>query len=136
MSMDRSKYARLNMLLAQLNKQAYKIDYVVEVTEGRAMSSKELTDEEFSKLIGVLENELKGQKRKVFVPGDKQRKKIISCCREMQWVKEGKADMERINAWVEKYGYLKKPLMQYKPDELPKLVLQAENMRDSFLKGI
>lgn len=134
--MDRSKYARLNMLLAQLNKQAYKIDYVVEVTEGRAMSSKELTDEEFSKLIGVLENELKGQKRKVFVPGDKQRKKIISCCREMQWVKEGKADMERINAWVEKYGYLKKPLMQYKPDELPKLVLQAENMRDSFLKGI
>lgn len=136
MSMDRTKLARLNLLLTKLGKQAYKIDYVVDVTEGRTMSSKELTDKEFSILIGRLDDELKRVKSPEEVSKDLQRKKIISCCREMGWEKEGKADMPRIYNWVEKYGYLKKPLMQYTQAELPTLVLQAEKMRDSFLNGL
>jgi hypothetical protein len=44
--------------------------------------------------------------------------------------------MQRIYAWVEKYGYLHKHLNKYTYEELPKLVSQAEQCYYSFLKTV
>jgi hypothetical protein len=40
----------------------------------------------------------------------------------------GKIDYGHFNAWLEKYGYLHKSLMEYTELELPELVTQLENM--------
>jgi len=102
-------------------------------SDGRIINStKDLRYEEANQLISTIDK-IGVQK---YDAANQMRRKIISCCRECGWTKNGKADMDRINAWVLKYGYLGKPLMEYNSLELPKLVTQAENMKDSFIKGI
>jgi hypothetical protein len=69
------------------------------------------------------------------------RKKIIALAHQMGWSKihpgSGNkiADMQRIDEWCNKYGYLHKRLNQYTIEELPKLVTQYQNLYNSFLKG-
>tara|TARA_R110002111_G_scaffold206272_1_gene270645 strand:- start:403 stop:669 length:267 start_codon:yes stop_codon:yes gene_type:complete len=71
------------------------------------------------------------------IRSDKMRKKVISLfIKQGYTLPNGKADMLAVEAWCEKYGYLKKPFNSYKYEELPKLVTQAENMYYSFLKTV
>lgn len=110
-----------------------KLDLFDSVCNGRVINStKELHYEEANRLIKTLDSV--GITN--YNAANQMRRKIISCCRECGWSNNGKADMARINAWVLKYGYLGKPLMEYNSNELPKLVTQAENMKDSFIRGV
>lgn len=127
---------RMHTLLSKCKLTAYKIDIMDQFcSDGRYISSsKELYYEEANNIIIYLNAQLTLTPE--FRSMDLMRKKVIGCCRQMGWEKAGKADMNRINAWVEKYGHAKKDLMKYDAKELSKLVTQAENMRDSYLEGI
>lgn len=75
---------------------------------------------------------LKGQSKASFMEGNNMRRKIFSLCHELGWTKSDKGkqvvDQKRLNAFLEKRGYLHKPLNFYTPKELPTLVTQFENM--------
>ncbi len=70
-------------------------------------------------------------------PGEKMRKNIIAMAHEMKWqLPNGKIDMQRVNGWCAKFGYLHKKLNEYTADELPQLVTQFKNVYKSYLKGV
>lgn len=131
-----TQLTRIHVLLHKVQLMAYKIDLVVDLTNGREQSTKSLTFNEANKMIAYLEQKQQERNKKAYDRADAMRKKIIVFCRETGWVKNGKADMSRIYSWVEKYGYLHKPLRSYTEAELPRLVTQAENMRNSFIKAL
>lgn len=74
------------------------------------------------------------------------RRKIISMAREMAWVISEpsklngvsvlNANMDRINNWCIKYGYLKKSLNEYTFAELPKLVSQFEKLHTQYINEL
>lgn len=134
---------RIHVLLTKLDKMAYKRDYVDVVSNYTKESTTQLTHDEANAMILQLERELNDKNITAYnnrvkaadVAADAMRKKIISQCRECGWLINGKADMKRVYAWVLKYGYLHKPLMQYTAAELPALVTQAVRMKESFLNA-
>lgn len=113
----------------------FKKDLVFSFTDGRSESSRDMTDQEAKEMINYLENIKTAPD-----PADRMRKKIISQAREMHWEKRdnGKrvADMARVEAWVIKYGVLKKPLNDYKINELPALVTQFDKVYKDFLNKL
>ncbi|MCB9245955.1 MAG: hypothetical protein H6606_05945 [Flavobacteriales bacterium] len=68
----------------------------------------------------------------IFDPGNQQHKYILSLCYQLGWIeyneKSGRnvPDLNRLGAWLKKYGYLHKRLKAYTAVELPKLVTQFE----------
>ena len=64
--------------------------------------------------------------------GNKQRRKIFSLCHELGWTElvddKQVVNDARLKGFLDKYGYLHKPLNFYTPQELPTLVTQFENM--------
>ncbi len=70
---------------------------------------------------------------------NKQHNYILSMCHQIGWVSFNDhlsrlvPDLSILGAWLHKYGYLHKPLMEYTETELPKLVTQFENMVKSKL---
>lgn len=117
-------------------------------TDGRTDSLKGLTDTEYLELIRKLKGLVHSQPKVAHTAGpkgqaDKMRKKLIWVLCSMGFLKikgsgevfhfenqvTRKANMEAINAVIERLGYLKKPLKDYKLSELPKLVTQFENIK-------
>lgn len=101
-----------------------------EFSKGRTKSLSELRPPEYVEMVTHLNGRLQElqTKRTTIPPGDNMRKKILSMCYEIGWTKAGKIDWDRLNAWINKYGYLHKPLMGYTVEELPRLVSQFETM--------
>ena len=93
-------------------------------SEGVTSDPKLLTVPQMGELIAHLVDEGKS---------NQQRKKIYSLFRQMGWEKSDRPDYERINSWMLKYSYLKKQLIKYSLEELPRLVSQVEKMTDSEL---
>lgn len=60
---------------------------------------------------------------------DRMRKKVIA--KVASYLEQDTLDMNAVNAFVFAKGYLKKPLMQYKSTELPKLVTQMGKILES-----
>lgn len=121
---------QLHTLLTKLGLMAYKQDMMDwACTDGRyPTSSKELYYMEAQAII----NELMRRD----VKADKMRKKIIANCRQAGMSINGVADMERIYAWVLKYGHAKKELNKYTWHELPQLINQSEALLKSYLKRV
>jgi hypothetical protein len=133
---NRAQLARIHILLDKLGRTAYKADYVIDATNGREHSSKQLTYAEAESMLTVLIAEERKFNQKQHDAADTMRKKVISGLRECGYNVGGRADMNRINAWVLQYGYMHKALNAYTVKELPKLVNQADAMRQSFLNRI
>lgn len=106
---------------------------------GRTVHVGELSKGEAMALIGHLKSLDSTAQR-----ADKMRNKILSMAHEMGWEKEvdnrqlakGKKpiDMQRVNNWCVKYGYLHKRLDAYNYNELPRLVTQMEGVYKDHLK--
>lgn len=110
-------------------------DMIYAASNGRTKSSSKLLINECQGLINnleVLKNQKKpsGASQIENTPENKQRRKILSICREMggEWFKNGSYNWKHIDEWLMKYGYLHKKLNKYSADELPKLVTQFQNM--------
>jgi hypothetical protein len=121
---------QLHTLLSKLGLVAYKQDMMDwACTDGRyPTSSKELYQTEAQVIIGEL--------MKRDIKADKMRKKVIANCRQAGMSINGKADMDRINAWVLKYGQSKKELNKYTWHELPTLINQSEALLKHYLKRV
>lgn len=124
-------------LFTKTGKQGYRHTYAWEHSDGRTESTRDLTEQETDKIIKKLEAEFKE-----FDVANKMRRKLISMAREMGWEIAGKyawekpkADMDRVNAWCEKYGQFHKPLSKHTLQELPLLVTQFEQVYKSFLSS-
>ena len=117
----------------------YKTTMVNGFSDGRCTSSKKLYFNEAKALISHLQD-LQGTQTKS--PGTiRMIGKICGYAREMSWSKknpEGKivADMNRLNEWAIKYGYLHKKINAYHYDELPILVTQFERVYKDYLNKI
>lgn len=119
-------------------------DLVNQYTGGRSTSSKDMKIFEADNMIDSLkrlerEHDLKhgfGKQEKKPIedtPENVMRRKIFAKCHEIRWRNDaGKVDQERLNAWMLKYSYLKKPLQKYTLKELPKLISQFEKMVEDF----
>lgn len=131
---DNRQNALLHSLLSSTGLTARKKELVISFTDGRAESSKELSQEEANELIQYLKRftvETEAEK------ADKMRKKIISMAHQMEWkLPNGKADMSRINNWCVKYSYLHLTLNNYSYSALPKLLTQFESIYYSFLQNL
>lgn len=126
--MNQAQNKIFHKLLSQLgqNDPESKASIVLGATKGRTDSSRQMTWYEADACIKFLRGQFDDR-------ADKMRKKVIACLRSYGMVTrtpEGhlRADMPRINEWVLKYGYAKKPLNNYSLKELPKLVSQAEQL--------
>lgn len=120
----------LHYLLNNNRMMDYKKDLVLEYSNGRCESSKQLTEAEAGMLIDHL---------KSVDPSDKERKKIISICYQIGMiygdsVEDKKMNQAKVYAFIQKIGYLKKPLNSYSRSELPKLVYQVEQVLKSSHK--
>lgn len=120
-----------------------KEELVYQFSGGRSKSSKDLLFDECQHLINYLNAVQKGTTQlkartsgAVYDACNQMRRKILSICHELQWEKaDGKIDWPRLNNYLNKYGYLHKPLNDYIYEELPKLVTQFENLlRDAVRK--
>jgi len=132
----------LNYLLSATGMIGQKSNLVLGATDGRSESRADLTDAEADLLI----EGLKKMPAKQDAQNEaciKMRRKLIASAREMGYYKPAAdgtkkyvADMDRINGWVEKYGYLKKPFNDYTYEELPKLLSQFDTVLNKYLKSI
>lgn len=142
-----SKYATYFAIEKDLKKRGFDFEReeLIEMfTDGEKDSLRELSNEEYHQFIQWLnENNSDG---KMFAASfdiseqavaNSQRRKIISLLTKLGYVTaRNKADMPRIYAWVDKYGYLNKPMNQYNSAELPKLVYQAEQFYKSHIERL
>lgn len=142
-----SKYAAYFAIEKSLQQRGFSFerDELIEMfTEGKKSSLRELTATEYQRFLKWLNsnNDDAASFRMEFEKSDKQvannqRRKIIALLTKLGYVTaSNKADMPRIYAWVEKYGYLNKPMNQYNSAELPKLVYQAESFYKSHIERL
>lgn len=108
-------------------------DLVSQETDGKYESSKDLTE---SQALAIIARVSPNQKNPPKDSADQQRKKIIGLLRNVDSLgfvtEKGKADMTKIYAFIEKRGYLGKPLNKYSNFELPKLVTQVAQICKSY----
>lgn len=69
-----------------------------------------------------------------FKPGNSKHYKLLSLCMEIGWTtvnpttKRVVADIERLGAWIKKYGFRHKPLLKYDNRDLSTLIAQFEEV--------
>ena len=134
--MSYRQYFAIEKQVKQLGFQVERDEIIHNVTNGRKSSLKDLSSVEYAELIRAMNqlvNQVGNMKRQRM---DRQRKKVIAMLCKVGYTVDGAADMPRINQWCKKYGYLHKPLNDYKENELPFLVGQAENVYLKFIKGL
>jgi hypothetical protein len=133
----KKQLCRIHILLKQVGKQEHKAALVFSFSNSRCISSKELSYQEAQNLIGYLEQQLlvmKNGSSPHHTSANQMRRKLISICHNMKYeLESGKVDMKRLDEWCRNKSYLKKPLMEYSYDELPKLVSQFQQVYVSFI---
>lgn len=138
MSAKTSKYSaffRIHKRIQDTGITIERSEIISDFTNGNKQSLQQLTPWEYNELLNWLNRTFPVG---VYPPVSQlnvMRRKIISLFRKMGYQEKGKADMERIYAWVLKYGLLKKPFNQYSFDELPQLVTQVESMYKKYLNS-
>jgi hypothetical protein len=131
----RSTQEQIRAIYALLGKHKLrdeKESIVAGFTAGRTKSVRAMSFQEAKALISHLKS-MDPQDNSI----TKMRNKIISMAHEMVWrLPDGKIDIDHVNAWCIKSGYLKKKLDDYTYSELPKLVSQFEEVYNSYLKAL
>lgn len=115
-------------ILEKLNLIEERERLALQYSNGRTERTSKLYVNECSELISDLQKQADNSP-------DKMRKKILSMAHSIGWQLEVNGrlvvDMERVNNWCVKYGYLHKRLNSYTAGELVKLVSQFEEMYQS-----
>lgn len=117
---------RLHTLLSKTGNIENKREIILEATEGRSSSSKDLNAWEMKALLGKLQalaNSSPEEQSK-----DRMRKKVIGL------LKEANYKMPEIYKWIE--TTFKKSFNEYSSAELTQIIYAAEGVRDHFLGKI
>jgi hypothetical protein len=131
---NKQQNSQLHKLISRLGIDAEgKEELVFKFTNGRENSSAKMLVHECQNLINYLNAQVKtAPTQKQNTPENQMRRKVLSVCHEMGWKKGDKVDFGRLDAFMLKSSILKKPLNDYKVDELPQLVTQFEQLLKSF----
>lgn len=110
-----------------------KADLAYSFSKGRTDKTSELYIAECDALIATLKKE-QAKKNKAL---DKKRKTVISRMYDMGWTIEGRADMERLSAFLKSAkSAVKKPLNKQNSEELSRTITQFESMlKKQYGKG-
>lgn len=116
--------ARLHGLLGKLRiDNDTKEAMVLTHTDGRTAHSSQMMHWECACMIKHLEQLAPASSE------GKYRRKLISIAHKLNWYDaNGKVDVDRLNSWCIKYGYLHKPLNEHKEQELVKLITQFKQL--------
>jgi len=143
MNHDLKQHRKFFMLLRNANSIHLKDEIVSRFTNGRTTSSREMNTEEIIKANDCIELMIGGPvPGEDFKKGERMRRRIMSLCHQYGYTKfnveMGKhiVDLERLDAWMLKYGYLHKSLNNYKYKELPRLVGQFQRVVYSYLNKL
>lgn len=94
-------------------------------TGGRTTSSKEMLAYECNMLINHLEKSVPKDDNPLFWP----RRKVFAICHELGWErKDGTVDRDRLAAFIEKRGVVRKPFLEHNAKELSQLITQLESI--------
>lgn len=125
------------LLPPHLKDKELKAEFIASFTEDANRSStRDLTFYEAEELIYFLRTG-KNQTFAAFATFDhtnRQHRYILSIAHQLGWVvyhnglKKMVPDLERLGAWLRKYGYLHQPLKAYTAEQLPKLITQFEKL--------
>jgi len=97
---------------------------LLQLTDGRTGSLRELNAAEANKLIQMLRDPREKAR-------DTMRKKLMSYAHQLRWWLPGQpgyVDLARIDSWCCHYGIYKKPLNEHGMGELAEVVSQFEQM--------
>jgi len=121
--------------MGKVNDKEFKANLVKQYTSERGTSTKDLHYEEADAMITDLNGMQGGAKPQALI--NKKRRLLLYYAHQMSWYKEGrKLDMQRIDDWCEKSGYLHKKLNDYSLAELSKLIFQFEQVYIHHLNSI
>jgi len=135
--MKPNKYAKYFAIEKRLRAQGYdgtRAGLILEFTNDRKSGLTQLSDNEYQVFLMWLNDTYPAN---LSMPDSKEnimRRKMIALFRKIGYNDGNFADMERITAWVLKYGYLHKRLNDYSLNELPALVTQVEQYYKSTLE--
>lgn len=119
------KIQKISVLLRQLDIEDMKEELVMSYTDGRTKSRGEMMESEANELLDHLQGIAPGKTKEAnYGKKDTMRKKIISKFREMNYNKDGKADMVAIQEKLVKYW--KKKLNDYDFSELCMIISVLE----------
>lgn len=127
-TITKAQNKRLHQLLSKLGYMEYKEQIVSSYSNGRVAHSSELYSVEADRAIKGLQAEWKKKQKSQEDKANTMRRKLIALTYQLNWVVEGKADMERLNNWCVKYGGFSKKLNEHTLEELPKVITQFEQM--------
>lgn len=146
-SITKQQISAIHALLSKHNLLEEKRQIIAQISNGRTESTTALTWTEAQQWINAM-NKGKEYKPNPIAEKDKQKmiNAMIATAHEMGWIKKKtvaqpdgslvqKNDYTDLHAWVEKYGYLKKPLKQYTYEELPTLVTAFRKVYFAWLKN-
>lgn len=126
------KFKKMMALLTKNGLQGYRHRWCYEYSNGRTESSKELQLTEVENIITALEDPFKINDK-----ADTMRKKCLALAHQMRWeLAGGKIDINRVDEFCTKRGYLKKPFNDYTQKELPLLITQFEKANQHFLNNL
>jgi hypothetical protein len=130
-------YFAIEKQMRQLGDTRSRHEIISDFTSGIKSSLAELSPTEYKELITQMTSIVSNT-----ADCNTMRRKIIATLVKCGYRKSHRtltdvveADMDRIYAWVLKYGYLHKPLNQYTIREIPTLVTQAEKLYTSHLEA-
>lgn len=138
-STQKNKYAEFFVLFSALKEIGYPLDrddLIHQFTSGTQTSLKKLTPTEYRDILTWMNLQLSNHRTKRNYKETRQKRKVIALFCQMDYLKEDKADMDRINAWCESHGHLKVKLNGYSGTNLTKLVSQAERVYTSFISAL
>lgn len=126
MTEAQEKYVK--MLLFKNERQDDAAELALQFSNGRTNELKELSHNETQQLIEFI-----GEKQ----PPNPMVNKLLYLAHNIGWeLKDGKIDIERLNAWCVKYTTAKKPLNKIPEKELPIVVSVFEKMHQAHLNNL
>ena len=132
-------YFAIEKKLKQTGLEMSRAELVENFTDGKKSGLKDLSHREYNEFIQHLNRLLNNQPKSDWKnsPENKMRRKIISLFKKMNYTtSDDRADMEAIQSWCLKYGYLHKNLNKYNSSELPKLITQVEKVYKTFVESL
>lgn len=122
-------------LLNKLNWIHQRASLALQFSDNRTDSTSKLYEYECDYLIEFLKTEINKTKEEAeLTKKELLQRKFFFYCHELGWKKNGKLDYARINNWLLKFSYLKKPLKDYEEQELYKLLQQVEKVLEGKKK--
>jgi hypothetical protein len=147
--MSYAHYFALERSIKELGFDVERSELIEQFTDGQKKSLKELSADEYTRFTTWLHTTfIQGGSRSdgrsthstaansKYGPLNVMRRKLLALFFKMGYQKNGKSNVQAVDAWCRKYGKFHKGLNEMDGAELPAVITQAEAMYQTFLEGL